>query len=349
MPIIKCPFNDCDYATPNESSDIVCTLLNIHKMIHEQQPGPSHQEAISSAPKLNRPFVDMGIDQETWLAFIRRWETFRIGSNISEGVAAIQLFQCASDKLGDMMLKADSKLMMKPLSEVSALMESIAVIKVAIGVKRAELTSMSQDYDEPFRTFATRVRGKAETCNFTTTRTCPCSRQNIASYTEEAIKDVMLAGIADDDIRREALGTEDILSKSVNNIISFVENKEMGRKATESSSVAAVSSFKRQKKGAQGQIDDRSAQVSCESCKKLFFPFRNKKGGRNSKPFKYCLTCWRNKRSNAVQSLESTNDADLVQQDLQVSSLHVSTNNIMLTSKIFDKKSLRKAKIAGLP
>ena len=65
------------------------------------------------------------------------------------------------------MLKSDPKLMMKTPSEVAKLMESIAVVKVATGVKRAELMSMSQDHDEAFRTFATRVRGKVETCGFT--------------------------------------------------------------------------------------------------------------------------------------------------------------------------------------
>ena len=41
-------------------------------------------------------------------------------------------------------------------------MEPVAVIKVADGVKRAELVSLHQDHDEPFRTIVTRVRSKAK-------------------------------------------------------------------------------------------------------------------------------------------------------------------------------------------
>ena len=89
-------------------------------------------------------------------------------------------------------------------------MESIAFIKGAIGFKRAELLMLHQDHDEPFRIFATRVRSKAETCNFTTVSKCECGKK--ISYTEEAIKDVMLAGEVDGDIKREVLSTEDILS-----------------------------------------------------------------------------------------------------------------------------------------
>ena len=55
----------------------------------------------------------------------------------------------------------------------------------------------------------------------------------MTSYTEEAIYYAMLAGVGDNDTRREVLCTEDILSRSLFDIISFIESKEMGRQATE--------------------------------------------------------------------------------------------------------------------
>ena len=59
------------------------------------------------------------------------------------------------------MLAKDPKLMAK-------LMESVAVIKVAVSCKKTELMSLHKDHDEPFRTFAAFVRNKAETCDFYT-------------------------------------------------------------------------------------------------------------------------------------------------------------------------------------
>ena len=51
------------------------------------------------------------------------------------------------------------------------------------------------------------------------------------------------------DIRRETLSTEEILLRSVNEIVSSVESKETGRNATnESAYVAAKSSFQRKQK-----------------------------------------------------------------------------------------------------
>ena len=63
------------------------------------------------------------------------------------------------------MLANDPRMMAKPEEYLAKLMESVAVIEVPIGAKRAELMSLHQEHDEPFRTFSTRVRSKAEICN----------------------------------------------------------------------------------------------------------------------------------------------------------------------------------------
>ena len=103
-------------------------------------------------------------------------------------------------------------------------------------------------------------------------------------------KDVMLSGVGDNAIRREVLSTEDILSSSSFDIISFIESKEMGRHATENSrTVSVVSSFQRQKKQCFN-VGNKSQYVPCQRCKKLFYPFKEK-GTRNVKPFRYCLYC----------------------------------------------------------
>ena len=209
---------------PDLSGDVVNILLNLHSMEHQQDFGSSNKIIMPNAPQLIRPMVDRGTSQEIWLDFIRRWEAFKIGLGISNQNASIQLFQCAQDKLGDLMLVSDPRLMAKSESYFAKLMESIAVIKDAIGVKRAELMNLYQDHDEPFRTFVTRVRSKAKTCNFNTISECNCGISIMKSYTDEAIKNNMLAGVGDGDIRREVLSTEDILSRSSFYIIS-IESK----------------------------------------------------------------------------------------------------------------------------
>ena len=106
MVVVKCPIRGCEYQTPDLSGDVVSSLLNLHKMEHQQDFGLSNNGVMPNAPKY-RPRVDWGISQKTWLAFIRRWEAFNTGSNIINQNAGIQLFQCAQDKLGDLILAGD--------------------------------------------------------------------------------------------------------------------------------------------------------------------------------------------------------------------------------------------------
>ena len=166
----------------------------------------SVQQGIASAPRgprLDRPKVDVGINQEEWNIFARRWDAFTAGSGLDASNCSSQLFQCAGETLGDSLLKADPTIFSKPTSDLMNAMKSLAVIAVATGVTRAELVQMHQERDESFRAFAARVRGKAETCNYTT----ECSCQLDVNFTDIIIRDVLIAGIADMDIRREILGT----------------------------------------------------------------------------------------------------------------------------------------------
>ena len=151
-----------------------------------------------------------------------------------------RLFQCAGDELGDSMLKTDPSIVSKPTSVVMAAIKSLAVIVVATGMTRAELARMQQERDDSFRAFAARVRGKANTCAYMTT--CTCLRK--VDFIDSIIRDVLIAGIADLDIRREVLGTSVILERAVNGVIALVESKDMARNALPSSA-SDISSFKR--------------------------------------------------------------------------------------------------------
>ncbi len=69
---------------------------------------------------------------------------------------------------GDAILKADPDMVSKPTSDVTAAMKELGVVAVATGVTLAELVQLKQERDESFRSFAARVRGKTETCQYTT-------------------------------------------------------------------------------------------------------------------------------------------------------------------------------------
>jgi len=116
------------------------------------------------------------------------------------------------------------------------------------------------------------------------------------NFTDHIIRDVLLAGIYDADIRREMYGIDNILQKSVNEVIAMVEKKEMARDAHSAASTSAISSMKQQKKREQNQPQlqkkpskgDKSKQAPCPHCKKMYSLHREGRFGWNSKPFDMC-------------------------------------------------------------
>ena len=218
---VDCPSDGCRYST----GDVPESTGPYHA-----NPTPTAVNARSVGPKLERPKVSMGIALEQWNMFQRRWQVFATGSGISDAIAAHQLFQCADEILGDAILKVDPGITNKPVDAVLATMKKLVVIPVAIGVVRSELLDLKQMREEPFRSFASRVRGKAETCEFQIDHKCPCGLTNSVDYTDHTMRDVLVAGIYDSDIRRDILGVEGIIAKSVNGVVSLVEGREMARR-----------------------------------------------------------------------------------------------------------------------
>ena len=250
---------------------------------------------VRRGPKLERPKVDLGISTEGWNVFACRWEVFCTGSGIDETSAPSQLFQCAGTELGDSLLKANPAAASDPLPQLLAGMRSLAVIPVVIGVLRTELLQLHQERDEPFRAFTARVRGKAETCAFAAA--CECGKS--VDYTDHVIRDVLLNGIPDQDIRREVLGTPNILTTPVNDVIALVESKEMARNALPSPTLSAVSSFRRQQNPPTGapaaspSHTDQAKQAPCPDCRNPFNTFTKGARGWNTKPHQVCINCYR--------------------------------------------------------
>ena len=107
----------------------------------------------SSALKLVRPKIQHNSSCEDWNAFIRRWDTFQIGTGITDQTAPSQLLECTDEKLGNIVLQAHPNFTTRTLIEALATLKSIDVIPVALGVLRSDLAALRQDPDEPFRTY----------------------------------------------------------------------------------------------------------------------------------------------------------------------------------------------------
>ena len=295
MVVISCAYPGCDYQSEDVTEPIACALLQSHSFSHATAASAG-QAAVPApvtenrGPRLERPHIGIGVSLEEWNVFTRRWHVFKAGSGIDDTSAPSQLFQCASKELGDNLLKYDADVASRPLTDLLTSMRRLAVIPIATGVLRTDLMQMCQRRDEAFRSFAARVRGKADTCAFSAD--CQCGQK--VDYTDHMIRDTLLKGICDVEIRREVLGTANILTTAINDVIALVESKEMARNAAPISDVSAVSAFKRQKTAPVAH--DGSEKSPCPVCKQLFSLYSKGPRGWNSTPHTLCIDCFRSRR-----------------------------------------------------
>ena len=112
------------------------------------------------------------------------------------------------------------------------------------------------------------------------------------------IRDTLLRGIADDEIRREILGRADVLTRAVNEIVALVESKEMACNAVPPAEVTSVSAVQRlhdadhraRRNATPGResnnLPARSKQLRCPLYQQLYQLY--KKG-----PYTLCVECYR--------------------------------------------------------
>ena len=78
MVVLDCPIPGCGFQTNDVDVIGAAAILNVHAHAHataSPAPPPFHR-----APKLERPKIGLNASTEDWNAFIRRWDTFRVGS-----------------------------------------------------------------------------------------------------------------------------------------------------------------------------------------------------------------------------------------------------------------------------
>ncbi len=246
---LRCVIPECNWTYRcSFKSEESLALIRMHMEYAHPSPNVQHSASNLKAPKFEAPTIDAGVDEETWVSFTLRWQQYCQGSRISPDLQSLRLFQCASQALGNLLLMSKPHITSCSPDVVLEELRRLAVIPTSKGVSRAALMKMTQDNNEPFRTFAARVQGKAQVCGFTAKQSCKCGEELTLNYTNEVIKDVIVAGIADEGIRTSVLETEDLEGKTLNAIIAMVERKEKAKSAYRASTISAVSSFKRQTK-----------------------------------------------------------------------------------------------------
>ena len=289
MPVIRCPIADCEYATDDVEPAIAAALLVIHNNVHVSTTPAATTNNQQRAPKIERPRISSGSSEETWNSFTTRWSMFIRGTTLTVDERVQHLFQCCDEELRDAILRGHPTAVSGTEDALRNVMKLFAVIPVAVGVRRTELLATKQDHGENIRTFFARIKGKAATCSYTVACSSGTCTQ-IIDFTDIMVKDVLIADLVDEEIRREVLGWADFDTKNVNDTVTFIEAKEMARDAMNKLPVAAaVSAYK-----AKDRSNTKTkSKIPCARCGAEIEKFIwNQRQGRMIE-CSLCLQCWR--------------------------------------------------------
>ena len=217
MVVIQCSKEDCQWETPDRDEALAVVLAaelaNHTAVAHSKQTVEPADGGTKKTPAIERPKISAGGTEESWSVFLKKWELFKSGSKIQESQLNNHLFQCCVDTLGDDLLRGIEDIMSESEETLLAAIKKLAVQPVARGVRRTELMNMTQDSGEPIRSFHAKVKGRAATCSYMVR--CKCTPPTEVDYTEYVIKDVILNGLADEDIKKDVIGMDDLDEMSV--------------------------------------------------------------------------------------------------------------------------------------
>ena len=164
MPIIQCPIQGCTYATEDVDPAVAAALLVLHNNEHALAStagaaAPTRQRA----PKIERPKISRGSSEEAWNTFSTRWSLFKRGTHLSPPETVQHLFQCCDDDLGDSILKGHPSAVNGTEAVLLAAIKQLAVVPVAISVRRSDLLTNKQDHGENTRAYVAKLKGNAST------------------------------------------------------------------------------------------------------------------------------------------------------------------------------------------
>ena len=136
------------------------------------------------------------------------WNNFKKCTGIKNEAYADQLFQCCERNLMKVLIRGQPNIVEEGETKLLEAIKNLAVIKIATSVWRTKLLSSKQAHGESFREFYSNVRAAAANCESKVKCQHQCCAENAkVDYTSNVVKDVLIAGILDSDIRKEILAT----------------------------------------------------------------------------------------------------------------------------------------------
>ena len=205
---VQCPVEGCGYETGEYGQAVVTALLSAHTAgTHVIAPAPVANPA-RRPPKVDRPELEDGIEEEAWNGFEQSWTIFVRANAVTADDLAVQLYSCCKPSLKQKVTAVHPDFLDQDADNLLPILKALTVTPVARTVKQNNLLHMKQDPGETVRTFFSRVKSTAITCRFK--KLCPhrhappqpgVEAPNAVEidYTNEMIRHVILSGLYDEE------------------------------------------------------------------------------------------------------------------------------------------------------
>ena len=178
MSKLECQYPGCTYTAEHASEAVAIAYLTSHNNVHAT--GRSH----TKHPTMPRPELKQDITAEEWYSFVAEWNTYKRINNVDQADIADNLYQCCDRPLARLLLKENPNIVEEGEVALLAAMQKMAVLQVAVNVRRAKLLTTTQEPGQSFCEFYANIRSSASTCEYIVK--CPhtcCTSKDPIDYT----------------------------------------------------------------------------------------------------------------------------------------------------------------------
>ena len=206
------------------------TLIALHARTAHPPAATQATTPCTKAEKVRRPTISASGTSEDWLYFCQRWTEYKTAVKLTGPDIIIQLLECLDESLRKDITRTYGSLTSESEEDALDHIKTLAVRPENVMVARVQLQNIQQDRDETVRSYCARLRGQASVCQFNKSVTCSCNIEVVIDYSNEMVRDALIRGLEDEDIRLEVLGQckQDM---SLDETLALIEAKESGKRS----------------------------------------------------------------------------------------------------------------------
>ena len=273
MAPVKCPAPNCaETFQETLDSTVLLRLLDLHAQTAHPPTVAPQATPPTKAEKVRRPSITQSGNSEDWSYFLARWQEYKQATRLQDNEVLFQLMECCEETLRKDLTRSYGSLTDRTEAEALNCIRSLAVKPENILVARMKLLNLRQDRDEAVRSYAARLRGQAGICRFIKTKTCTCEREISIEYSDDIIRDTLIRGLEDDEIRLDVLG-QCKQDDTLDDTLLYIEAKESGKRSAgllnghTVTTANATSSYKRASKQLNRPTNSENhSSLICSHC-----------------------------------------------------------------------------------